>query len=121
MNRSFLAPLSVYLAAGSLASVQHILGQVRVADDASFQKTVQPFLAKNCFGCHNEKLKTANLSLEGFHDASSAERQPEVWRKVLDKLSTGKMPPPGLPLIPKAVPTGSSLRWLSPGLRCDLA
>ena len=79
-----------------------VLGQARVADDASFQKTVQPFLAKNCFACHNEKLKTANLSLEGFHDAASAARQPEVWGKVLDKLSAGKMPPPGLPPIPKA-------------------
>jgi len=29
-------------------------------------------------------------------------RQPEVLNKVLDKLSTGKMPPPGLPPIAKA-------------------
>jgi len=72
MNRSFIAPLLVCLAVASLTSVQYVLGQSRVADDASFQKTVQPFLAKNCYSCHNEKLKTANLSLEEFHDAASA-------------------------------------------------
>jgi len=67
-----------------------------------FKKQYSRFLAKNCYSCHNEKLKTANLSLEEFHDAASAARQPEVWNKVLDKLSTGKMPPPGLPPIAKA-------------------
>src|SRR5438552_3096642 len=93
MTRSFIGPVSICLAIASLA---------RGADDATFQNTVQPFLAKNCLACHNEKLKSGNLSLDAFHDAASAARQPEVWGKVLDKLSSGKMPPPGQPPIPKA-------------------
>jgi len=71
-------------------------------DEATFQKTVQPFLAKNCIGCHNEKLKSGSLVLESFHDAASAAREPATWSKVLEKLSTGKMPPPGLPPVDKA-------------------
>jgi mono/diheme cytochrome c family protein len=93
MKRSFLG--SLFFCA-TLAAL--LPGQAGAADDASFQKTVQPFLAKNCIGCHNEKLKSANLSLEG----ASAAGQPEVWGKVLEKLSAGKMPPPGLPAPPKA-------------------
>src|SRR5437588_1007016 len=94
MKRLFIAPLPVCLVIAWLAPI-------RGADDA-FQNTVRPFLAKNCVACHNEKLKSANLSLEALHDAASAARQPEVWAKVLDKLSSGKMPPPGQPPISKA-------------------
>jgi hypothetical protein len=64
------------------------------ADDAEYRQKVQPFLAKNCANCHNDKLKLGNLSLANPQDA--------VWDKVLDKLSTGRMPPLGAPQPPKA-------------------
>src|SRR5579884_3313490 len=63
----------------------------------SYQKEIQPFLAKNCYLCHNEKLNTASLNLEAYRDAGLALQQTQVWRKVLEKLSAGKMPPPGMP------------------------
>jgi Protein of unknown function (DUF1592)/Protein of unknown function (DUF1588)/Protein of unknown function (DUF1585)/Protein of unknown function (DUF1587)/Protein of unknown function (DUF1595)/Planctomycete cytochrome C len=72
------------------------------AKAAEFQKTILPFLNKNCILCHNEKLKTGNLNLETFRDANGALMQTEVWEKVLDKLSTGRMPPPALPAPPKS-------------------
>jgi hypothetical protein len=63
---------------------------------ADYQKTVQPVLAKNCVSCHNDKAKVANLSLEQYH------AEPGVWEKVLDKVSTGRMPPAGSPALSKA-------------------
>ena len=69
---------------------------------AGFQKAVLPVLVKNCFACHNQKLNTANLNLEIFRDAALAPQKPEVWEKVLDKLSAGQMPPPPLPGLGKA-------------------
>ncbi len=68
------------------------------AETPEYQETVAPFLAKNCYSCHNPKLKTANLS---FDDKLSS-KDLGVWEKVLDRLSSGKMPPPGLPAPPKA-------------------
>src|SRR5258706_8079359 len=67
------------------------------ADDSAFQKTVQPFLSKNCLTCHSEKMQSGGLSLAGV-DA----RKPELWAKIQEKLSSGKMPPPGLPAPNKA-------------------
>ena len=58
---------------------------------SDYQKTVQPFLAKNCLTCHSDKLHTANLSLEQYR------LDPALWEKVLDKIATGRMPPPGAP------------------------
>ena len=39
----------------------------------------------------------AGLNLAAYTSQSAAEKKPEVWEKVLDKLKTGKMPPPGQP------------------------
>src|SRR5579884_792138 len=58
---------------------------------ADYRNGVQPFLTRNCSTCHNDKLKTGNLSLE--HPTAD----PVLWGKVLDKLRTGRMPPPGAP------------------------
>ena len=66
-------------------------------DTIAFQKTVQPFLEKNCSACHNDKQKIANLSFDSFRNPEHALKQTDLWENVLDKLSTGKMPPPGPP------------------------
>jgi hypothetical protein len=60
-------------------------------ESADYRDRVHPFFVRNCSSCHNDKLKTGNLSLD--HPAAD----PVLWRKVLDKLMTGRMPPPGAP------------------------
>jgi hypothetical protein len=48
-----------------------------------------------CVGCHNDKLKTAGLALDradSDHVANSA----EIWEKVIVKLRSRAMPPPGI-------------------------
>ena len=67
--------------------------------------TVQAILAKHCQACHNAKQKVADLDL-------SAPRQlPAVWTKVREKLSSGKMPPPGL-AAPAKTETAAVLTWI---------
>jgi hypothetical protein len=53
-------------------------------------------IGKYCVGCHNQRLKTGGLVLEG-RDASQAPSNADVWEKVVRKLRTNAMPPPGLP------------------------
>ena len=74
-----------------------------VAQDAEFRQRVQPFLAKHCAACHNDEQKLANLSF--------ANPPATVWDKVLDKLSTGRMPPPGSPQPLKA-DVASVMAWI---------
>jgi mono/diheme cytochrome c family protein len=62
---------------------------------SEYRTRVLPFLAKNCIACHSDKVKTANLSLE------NPGRSAAIWEKVLDKVSSGRMPPPGSPAPPK--------------------
>src|SRR5262249_41052321 len=49
-----------------------------------------------CIGCHNARLKTAGLVLEGANFERIGD-QADLWEKVARKLRTGEMPPSGLP------------------------
>jgi hypothetical protein len=58
-------------------------------------------LDRYCVVCHNDKAKTANLSLEKL-DLTTAGDNPELWEKVVRKLRAGVMPPPGVRRPPLA-------------------
>ncbi len=51
-------------------------------------------LDKYCVTCHNQRLKTAGLTLDTA-DVSNVAGNAEVWEKVIRKLRAGAMPPPG--------------------------
>jgi hypothetical protein len=53
-------------------------------------------LTQYCVACHNDRLKTAGLSLENADPGNVAQRA-EVWEKVVQKLQSGMMPPAGRP------------------------
>jgi mono/diheme cytochrome c family protein len=52
-------------------------------------------LDQYCVTCHNDRLKTSNLSLEKL-DLSTAGDHGELWERVIRKLRAGVMPPPGV-------------------------
>ena len=54
------------------------------------------FVDRFCVTCHNERLKTAGLTLDGL-DVEQVATNPEVWEKVVNKLRTRSMPPAGRP------------------------
>jgi len=58
-------------------------------------------LDRYCVACHNDKLKTANFSLQSLGLATAGDH-PEVWEQVIRKLRAGMMPPPGMPRPPLA-------------------
>src|SRR5204862_6560902 len=47
-----------------------------------------------CVSCHNERLKTGNLALDKA-DAEQVRNSAETWEKVVVKLRSRAMPPPG--------------------------
>ena len=48
-----------------------------------------------CVSCHNQKLKTANIMLDDA-DAEHVANSAETWEKVIVKLRSRSMPPPGI-------------------------
>ncbi len=68
-------------------------------DTAGFQSSVQPSLAKNCVGCHNAKLQSGGLNLQLYSSIEAISKDHEKWQQVLEKVSSGQMPPPGMPRL----------------------
>ena len=63
-----------------------------VTDPAELTGVVQTY----CQVCHNDALKTGNLSLTGF-EVENAPSHPETAERMIRKLRAGMMPPPGMP------------------------
>src|SRR5690349_22464556 len=72
-----------------------LLGAFCFAACAAAASPATELTAKYCVSCHNEKVKTAGLFLDrtdGKHPGNAA----ETWEKVIAKLRSRAMPPPGL-------------------------
>ncbi len=59
-------------------------------------------ISRYCVTCHNERLKTADLVLEG-RNVQNPSADAAVWEKVIRKLRMRQMPPAGLPRPEPAV------------------
>src|SRR5437762_491118 len=83
MRRSSLIYACILLAAGCL-------------DAGAQARSPRAVLDQYCVTCHNQKLKTAGLMLDNA-DLDHAGANTELWEKVLRKLRSREMPPPGRP------------------------
>jgi cytochrome c5 len=70
----------------------------RASAEASPSSNDRQLLDKYCVTCHNQKLRTGGLSLDGAaltdRDVAAASA---TWEKVVKKLRSGAMPPAGAP------------------------
>ena len=70
--------------------------RVPSASASASTATLQPTLNQYCITCHNRTRKTANLALDDLA-ARDIAGNAQQWEKVVTKLRTGEMPPPGRP------------------------
>jgi mono/diheme cytochrome c family protein len=100
-------PFALMIACGSMAFAATISASL-AADQASPQgasprgaATTVPqtppreLVTTYCVGCHNERLKTANLMLDRA-DGDEVSNSADEWEKVIVKLRSRAMPPPGV-------------------------
>jgi hypothetical protein len=73
---------------------------------AAHQATIQEY----CVSCHNERLKTGGLALEG-RDLGNVHADAETWEQVVRKLRVGAMPPYGA-RRPDQKTTDGLIAWL---------
>ena len=56
----------------------------------------QAVIGQYCVSCHNEKTRAGNLALDTL-DAGNPGPSAELWERVVEKLRSESMPPPGRP------------------------
>jgi Protein of unknown function (DUF1592)/Protein of unknown function (DUF1588)/Protein of unknown function (DUF1587)/Protein of unknown function (DUF1585)/Protein of unknown function (DUF1595) len=94
ISRKLLGGLAAGAVVFGSVTTRITLGQGQAqASSEEFQKVVAPVLSKSCIGCHNDRARIGNLSLQVYTDGATALAHPEVWQKVLNKLAAGEMPP----------------------------
>jgi len=83
------------LGSGGLAATSRGEGQVSPGGTAAVQPVApQDVVTRSCVGCHSDRAKTGNLSLEHFKvEAATSDR--DTTEKMIRKLRAGQMPPPG--------------------------
>jgi hypothetical protein len=103
MKRKGLIAACAITVAGSLGPSQAATPHPQTPNSAASPTTTprasvaaeRALLDQYCVACHNNRAKTANLSLEGL-DLSTVGDHPELWEKVVRKLRAGVMPPPDI-------------------------
>lgn len=119
MTQKWCAALFVCAAIAASFATRTLSGQAQAtqAHAAEFQQDVLPVLAKSCLGCHNDKALAGKLSLEPLRDPATTATHTAVWQSVLDKLSTGEMPPPTAKALTEAE-RAAVVTWIKklPGL-----
>ncbi len=84
------------------------------AGTAGQETLLRATLDTYCVTCHNQRLKTAGLTLDAI-DAASPHTNPEIFEKVIARLRAGTMPPAGRPR-PDAATAHAIAAWLEADL-----
>ena len=78
---------------------------------AAESRDVFAFVQQSCVGCHNAQLKSGDVDLQTLQGTKTFEQNRAIWEKVVDKLKTGQMPPPGVPRPPNESVVATT-RWI---------
>ncbi len=82
----------------SVMGCEALLAQIPAASGVATNKAL---LDRYCGGCHNDKLKASNFSLQNV-DLNKVADHPEIWERVIRKMRAGMMPPAGMNRPPQA-------------------
>ena len=87
---------SVLPAAPGAPSAQTTAPPTQAAPEAAGASPYRLVLDRYCVTCHNERLRTADLTLDRL-DLDQVNHTPDLWEKVVQKLRSRSMPPTGRP------------------------
>jgi mono/diheme cytochrome c family protein len=77
------------------AGLTPVASHASTAVDPAVAAKQRALLDQYCVTCHNDRTKTANLSLQNL-DLTRVGDNPELWERVVRKLRAGVMPPPAM-------------------------
>ena len=91
------APLCPVFAAAAAAAAGPANAPA-TAVPSTFSSAVQPFVKKNCYGCHDAKAKVGGFNIEALaSDQASLDQHRDSWETVIRRLKANEMPPKPLP------------------------
>jgi len=98
-HRTVVGILSAVLLVAALHGVDIFAGQAAQAPAPAVPASgtePQAVINKYCVSCHSEKQRAGGLALSTL-DVTKPAPNADVWERVIEKLRSGAMPPPGRP------------------------
>lgn len=68
-------------------------GTVSAQNSTDFTKSLQPFLEKHCYECHDDLTAKGDLDLFELKSDLSQPADMEIWMQIFDRVAAGEMPP----------------------------
>ncbi len=91
-----------------------VLAAAEPADD-TFDKTIRPFFAKYCNGCHGAEKPKGDVTLHDLTADTKLSADRDKWELVLELIESHTMPPAKKPQ-PSAEERKAIIRWLEAGI-----
>ena len=82
----------------------------------SFEKDMQPYLEANCIRCHGAKKQKGDFRLDELSREVGIKDTP-LWHEVMERISSGEMPPEDEENLPTAEESGRIVEWIAARLK----
>ena len=110
--------LALVLALGCAWAIRYQVAQAAsaaaMANVASFDQLVKPFLTQNCVRCHNVDTSMSGVRVDQL-DGALEDRHIRLWEDMLRRISEGSMPPKGQPQ-PTSTERTRMVEWITQAL-----
>lgn len=93
VNRTMRLSLFFTLTVLLVSIGEPVRGEPIAVDE--FSSAVRPILQKHCSHCHNANEQNGSVDFSALKDHASATTQYPLWRKVIEQVRMGSMPPEG--------------------------
>lgn len=78
----------------------------------NFAADVQPYLKRHCIGCHGADKASGDFRIDNLSRNVGLEDTPQ-WAEIMERISSGEMPPEDAPDRPTADQGAAVVEWLS--------
>lgn len=87
-----------------------------VASPPDFSRDVLPFINAHCIQCHNAEKQEADFRIDSLSQNVVQEDGPQ-WAEVMERISSGEMPPRKSQSLPTADESAAIVTWLAARLK----
>ncbi|MGC3967412.1 MAG: DUF1592 domain-containing protein [Pirellulales bacterium] len=106
--RFFAASLALVVCAASSSAAE----SSGTSAPSGFPAPLGPYLQKHCLKCHAEKSEESDFRLDNLSAKIGFENTPQ-WLEVMERISSGEMPPADAPSKPTPEESASLIGWMA--------
>ena len=109
--------LTPFTAALTFVAASCMAASVPAGAASGLEKTVRPFFAEHCTGCHGEKKQKGDLRVDTLAVDLQSPKIMAHWEEIMNRINSGDMPPDDVEKRPKPDEIAVVADWIVTQLR----